>query len=313
MAKCRLTLGLVAIALMGCQGQSSTDDLEQLTLTTAETYLPSQSPLPTVETTPYPTNDELPPESGALLPTPAFPESLVAQSLLLSTGISVTCTLPCWHDLRIGESSQQDVQQVLTDVLDSEEGFDFFSIPAGITSLWVDPLPTTGGQLAGGYQWNFFDPDEGGGVYYLYAVLDTDTKLLYEIIEGMSVYGFFEVPSLEEIANRLGRPSWILIGPLGGTQGVGLYYEKGIHIFLTLSGERIDSTTEMLCLDQDPLTLNISIVAPYHQVSDLNLSPVEREWIENRSEYYVEEKLNMSIDEFINFLQTDSPCIEVPR
>jgi hypothetical protein len=316
MAKVIRVLTLTALAmnllLSACRVQATTtpSPAPAPSETATRSPTPASSPEPSLSPTP----ESSPTATATPIPTPPFPASQVAHGLILSTGTSATCELPCWHGLRIGESARDDVEHVFMRLLGVEDGLDLFSPPIEEDLVLANILDVEG-VCGGGHNWHFEDPETGVAAgYYLYAVVDEDTGLLVGIIEFMDSFWVYDVPSLPEIMARLGRPSWLYAGAGAVTFQVVLYYEQGIGVELIIDEDRVNTSTVSVCFDEDPVISTYHLVDPYTSLNEEDLSPVQRAWgAPHDPAPYIDEELGMSMDEFIEFINSDDPCIQVPR
>ncbi len=300
------TLG-VNLLLSACQVQA--------------TATPSPAPMPSETATrspapvpsPSPTPEPSPTATATPIPTPLFPASQVARGLILSTGTSATCELPCWHGLRIGESTRSDVEQVFADLLSTAEGYDLFSPPTEEDPLLAKLLDVEG-AYGGGHNWYLEDERGMAGTYYLYAFISEDTGLLVGIIEVMKPFTAYDVPSLPEIVARLGPPGWVYGDSTGSVYVVALYYRQGISIQLSIPIANIDSSTVTVCFDEAPISEAYSLVDPYISPNEEDFSLMQRVWnAPHDPAPYIDEELGASIDEFVAFINSDNPCTQVSR
>src|SRR5574341_307393 len=177
---------------------------------------------PTVPTT-------LPTAAEEISATPSFPLTESIDSLILSTGTSTTCALPCWHDLQIGVSTQSDIQAVLSQLLNIGGEYDFFPPPPGPGDLLLDRMRHVDGTDIGGYYW-YTQAGERYGSYYLMSYIDENTGKLIGIQEFLIPFGSYELPSLIEVVDHLGTPDWVYGSRGGSTYTVVLFYAEGIRI-----------------------------------------------------------------------------------
>jgi hypothetical protein len=306
-----LTLAALGMNLLlsACQGQDTTTPSSAPVPSETATHSPTPVPSPSPTPEPSPTATATP------IPTPLFPASQVTHGLILSTGTSATCELPCWHGLRIDESDRDDVEQVFMRLLGVGDRYDIFATPTEESLMLTYYILDIEGIYGGGHSWYFEDPETGiGADYYLYAVIDENTGLLAGIIEAMGPFTVYDVPSLPEIIARLGRPSWLYAEAGAGTFGMALYYEQGIGVGLTIDEDKVDGSTVSVCFDEDPIISDYHLVDPYTSLNEEDLSPVQRAWgAPHDPAPYIDEELGMSMDEFIEFIYSDDPCIQVPR
>jgi hypothetical protein len=280
----------------------------------SETATRSPTPVPSSEPSPSPTPEPSPTATATPIPTPPFPASQVAHSLFLSTGTSATCELPCWHGLRIGESTRGDVEQVFADLLSTAEGYDFFSPPTEENPRLAELLDIVEGAYGGAQYWYLEDEKGVAGSYYLYAFISEDTGLLVGIVEVMDSFTAYDVPSLSEIVARLGPPGWVYGGSAGGVYAMALYYRQGIGVKLSLPRANIDASTATVCFDEEPITEGYGLVDPYISPNEEDFSPMQRIWNGPRDPApYIDEELGASIDEFVALINSDNPCMQVSR
>jgi hypothetical protein len=334
----RLTATLsIVLSLASCQVQNGLQSTQKSTylpsptsvpqLTETEATTPSLVPDIVAEIEPTPTSQAATatpvptPTSQAAtatpVPTPLFPASQVAHSLLLSTGASSTCELPCWHNLRIGISNQANVENVFMRLFDAEGGFDFFAPPAYHGSELARQLLNVEGTYVGGHKWSFEESETGLlGTYYLYAFMDENTGLLLGIREIIDPYTVYAAPTLPEVVERLGKPDWVYGGQIVSGFVVTVIYERGIKIQLTIPfRNNIDTSTALFCFDEEPISGSYIIVDPYVSLNDEDWSIMQKaSGAPIDTAPYIDEGLGMSsIDEFVEFVTSDDPCIEVPR
>lgn len=290
----RISIVIIFI-LVGC---------EQASHRAPDTAVPSINSVSAVPETPTPNLNE-----ATELPTPGFPVEEVSRSLLLSTGHSASCQLPCWHGLQVGESNKEDMREVFEQLFNAAPGYDFFAPPEDPDYL-LAKLISVEGATAGGHNWYFEDPETGvAGVYYLYAYLSQDGDSLLAIKEVMRSFGVYEVPSLPDAVTRLGKPDWIYAATGPALFTAVLFYKRGIRVSVDLDIEESDSSTSRICFDAEPVQESYTIAGPYtfpasgdRSVSGAPTDPAP----------YISEELGMSIEEFMEFVISSSPCIETP-
>lgn len=252
-------------------------------------------------------------ETPTPLATPLFPASQVARSLILSTGTSSDCELPCWHGLRIGISTEDDVSQVLGNLLNPPAGYDFFEVGrvAQNEGMRILNIP---GSYAAGQSWSFQQtPGVAGGSYNLYVLLAENTKQVIGIIESMRSHGEYDTPILSQIMTRLGQPDWIYGGPTTNASQLVLFYEEGVGIYLDIPQIETQSGT-FICLDDEPWAVDIVLVEPYVSSNDQNGSAVHETWgAPSNPSPYIDEDWGATIEDFIELINSENPCIEVPH
>jgi hypothetical protein len=299
------TIILVSVlTLTGCTVTTSEQTGTIATPTTA-----AVTDAPTTATSPRPV---LPTATVERLP---FPEVRIAESLLLSEGHSVKCELPCWQALDIGKSTEQDVQAALRDTFESREGFEFFP-PPETGGGFPERENVIGTQIGGYYWYKYIEAVERLGSYFLFAYLDENTGKLLGIQETMDSFETFELPRLNDIVVKLGVPEWIYSSRAGSTYVITMYYQEGIQavIILWVVPEDLADSTDPLCLNDKPISVRISLVDQYSDPGEEGDSLLQTKW--SKPEHpapYIDRVLGNSIEEFIEFLNSENPCIEVPR
>lgn len=242
----------------------------------------------------------------------SFPEARIESSLLLSEGKSVSCQLPCWHGLEIGLATEQDIQREMGDTFEAEEGFDFFP-PPDIEGGFSERLLVSN-TLVGGYYW-YIEKADRLGSYFLFAYLDDETGRLLGIQERLESFETYNIPLLKDVVAKIGNPEWVYGSRLGGTYSITLYYPEGIIANVDiLMDEDLTATADSVCLNDQPLSTSIRLVEPYSESGEVSDSLLHGEWgMPQHPAPYIDEMLGDSIEEFIEFLNSDNPCIEVPR
>lgn len=238
-------------------------------------------------------------------PTPVFPASAVAQSLLLAQGTFAGCELPCWHNLRIGESTQAEAKRVLHEVFDTGGDYEFYVFP-GV--LGVE-------DAYGVFQdWNLEDPKtNAAGGYSLYAFISEESGKLIGMTEHMQTLGIYDVPSLSEVLARLGSPSWIEVTHGGTILGIGMYYREGIYVGMSFSAAQVEGFEKVtFCFNDEPIGETIVLSDPYTSLDEKDLSPMQRPFGPSPDGSPIEEGFGMTIDEFMQLVASKKPCIELP-
>lgn len=285
--------------------------LLMLTACAAATTEPiTPTPTPAVTSSPAPTDTPTTP-----IPTPVMPFAQVAHSLILSTGSSPDCELPCWHDLWVGVSTEADVQRVFAELLDAQEKFEFFAPPVEHSSH-LERLLDIEGTYAGGLNWEVEESElRGSGFYYLHAFMDEDTGLLLGIREIIDSYSVFKAPTLPEALERLGKPDWLYGNRFVNGYAVTLVYEQGVIVSLDIPFKRyVDTSTVLFCFDEQPISGTYWLVDPYVSLGREDWSILQSRWqIPQDPAPYIDERLGMtSIEEFIEFVNSDYPCFDEP-
>jgi hypothetical protein len=205
------------------------------------------------------------PTATPVLPTPVFP--FETDPDFLFSGQSDTCTLPCWHELEVGTSATDDIQNVLAQVFGFNEVNKFPDVLEGNT------IP---GLYGAGHQWLFHD-DSGAnqGQFDVTFWVSEESRLL----EGME-FTYYRQPQSSlyaprTILQKLGKPSTVLtsISPTEAAtafvpvlfiydEGIVFYYELSIPIIEHFAGDGMaDSSVAHLCLT-DNSYINIFLSAP---------------------------------------------------
>jgi hypothetical protein len=300
----RLCLPILVIALTACQRQPSPGGSNA-----DATHVPATHHAATPTPTPLPAETPTVDPSATLI----FPESDVANSLILSTGSSPDCQLPCWHGLRVGISERSSIEHVFRELLGASEDYDFFvnRLNEGSSIAEFLDVPV---NYVGGYNWHLPRLEGGQASYYLYAEFSQDTNILTGIIESASTYGVFDVPSLPEVINRLGQPQWIYGAPTTSAFSIILFYERGITVYINIAQEKPTEVMPTVCFDTEPSTISIALVDPYTSLDEASLSPIQKAWgAPTDPTLFIDEILGMSTEEFTAFVVGDSPCLKVSR
>ena len=223
----------------------------------------------------------------------------------MSQGTSADCELPCWHDLRIGESTQLDAKRALQRVFGTDDDYEFYSFPGvrgveGAYGLFQD--------------WGLEDPEtNASGGYSLYAFISGDTGKYLGMIEDMDSMAMYDIPLLSEILARLGSPLWIEVTHGGTVLGIGMYYQKGIYVGMSLSAAQIEGfETVIFCFDDAPIGETIVLSDPYTSLDEERLSSMQRPFGPSPDGSPIEEGFGMTIDEFVRLVASKKPCIELP-
>jgi hypothetical protein len=146
--------------------------------------------------------------------------------------------------------------------------------------------------------------------------MDEETGLLSGFTERINPYRMYEAPTLPEVVERLGKPDWVYgLYEAPGFTGT-LIYEQGIRIQLFIPYNRVvDMNTALFCFNDQPQDGIYTLVEPYVSLDREDWSPLKKTMqIPWDPAPFIDERLGMSsIDEFIEFVTSDNPCIEVPR
>lgn len=295
---------LLALALAGCQPSATTPTSPPEPGLSAVPA--TASPAPTVETgSPTPTIPAY--------PTPAFPEAQVARSFLLSAR-TPGCDLPCWNNLHIGASTRADVNTAFGALLNAHPGYDFFSTVLPDGSFRKDMLVAPGLD-SGGNSWALTKLGvTPGSSYYLYAFLEKDKGSLAGIAEVMDSNGYYKVPTLPDMLQRLGPPDWIYGVALRGAQTytLSLYYKNGLHVNAAMP-QKLDTATVTVCLDQTPVTEAVILADPY-QPQAADRSTMQRTFGAPQDPApYIFPEAKLTIPDFVRLAGSSSPCITLAR
>jgi hypothetical protein len=296
-AGARHVVPLLALMIVACAESAPAPTTDPTLDAAAE---PTASPQPALTSTPLKAT-ALPP------PTPIFPANQVAHSLVLSTGHSPDCELPCWHGLRVGESTQADVKRVFGEVLKSEV-FDFSASLVEVPSRYQRIANT----FTVGHSWQFPREQGGQGAYDLYGVFDNDTDQLIGIIDNMASYNTYPLPSLPEVVSSLGTPQWIYGGVSASAFQINMFYRQGIAVYTVIAVDNPIAATRIICFNSPPSSLALVAVDPFTSFEQESLSPLKQVWgAPDDPAPYIDPNIGTSIEDFIVFINSDNPCMGI--
>jgi hypothetical protein len=304
-------LGLAA-ALAACVSQANALSI----VTPAATQHPTATPSPTPSPTPF--------------PTPDFKQSVVAQNgFLLSSSDDPDCQLPCWQGLQPGVSTREDVQRMFDETFGFYNLIDVFASQNNLEESPHFAQPYPAGMNVGGYWWRYKNERGRYAQYAVYAAVDSKTGILrglmFDQVTGAEMPmddrqpfdpadaypGDFELPTIQEILQRLGTPDYVFAK--GDSEGVyWIIYRKGISSEINIVPTYRNGIV-LTCLNVTSAARIDMLFEPFEDLNDsTSLNALHQSWllheIEATNYTPIETKLGMTVEEFAAMAYSDDPC-----
>ncbi len=323
---------LIAFVAVGCS--PSPDEITQQTAVAetqiAEAWTPTSTntstPSPTPTLTPSPT---LTPTSTVTpditRPPSSFPDFFslpISNQPLLSSSDDPNCQLPCWHGVTPGESTLADVQAMYNTVLNFEE--DHRLVPLLEEGISRDDI------IPGLYHvetvWDIEAPDDRMGWFSITVVVDDNLET--GVVQGIDIsqnnIEQYPISSPQQIIQQLGAPDYIGVATyrIGqsrrGLLSLYLVYTNGLsirQIYIQVPTREGETFTYVpVCLSTVPDFTYAYLVPPF-DLAGGNVTITQQEWIfdslTSGSWGAVEDQLDMTIDEFVEFISQPEPCLEI--
>jgi len=259
------------------------------------------------------------PTATLQLATPDFLNSAAYPGFLLAPNDDPSCELPCWKGLRIGQSDRQDFQRVLDESFGFNRTLDFFQhnpLSGADLSLVALDIP---GTEATGYSW--YPLPEGH--ISIFALFDQDTGLLKGMRFQYLVYQeTYLTHTVQQIIERLGRPSEIYAYATDGFLSLIMVYESGLAFDSayyapkqqrTLNGNEVYYSN--FCLDTMSFGGVDNVVESFKMpLTRGSMTAIQDKWVGQNLQtlYPIKIALGVSVEEFAQIaLRKVDPCFEI--